>query len=169
MRTLTPNELAIVAALQDIGQQKIGDPSLFTPDLSLTPNKTLLWTSNLIQRTISHMYGLDRAANFQRAVSVDATGRIFVNTAAVPVAIGATAQVAMGAVAVVIAAVNAARREILITNSGAVDVWIGFNAAVTNLTGQYLARGATFATDLYVGGIWGITAGAAGLVTLAEF
>lgn len=82
---------------------------------------------------------------------------------------GAGNQIAVEAVATLIAAARPGRKGVVVQNLGAVDVWLGFSNAVTASNGLLLlgSRGATFFID---GGaaIYAIVASGSQHVAFAE-
>lgn len=68
---------------------------------------------------------------------------------------------------VLIKALNTSRREILVQNTGAVDVWIS-NTGVTITTGFKLPAGASYTDDKYSGALYGITSSSSSVVAFRE-
>ncbi len=103
-------------------------------------------------------------------------GSINVNTLnqSVGAASGTTGQVTITGSATQIVAARTGvpgtgRLAVIITNTGATDVYIGFTAGVTIATGDLLAgtKGA-FVSIPYDGAVWGITGGSSQTVTYME-
>lgn len=153
---------------KEITNQIIRDPSLQIPDLPLEPRKFILWTSNFIQRAISHIFGYDRAAQKQRAVSVDSDGRIYVNSAPVTRATATNTQVTVTTAPTLIITANTARSQLAIENIGSVDLYIGFTTAISTANGFRLAPGQGMSFDIFTGAVFGVSASGTVQVCIVE-
>lgn len=111
----------------------------------------------------------DAQNHIWRGASGDIDGRLIISMSGVPVNVATYGTFAVGVAAQMVLPQNPNRRQVIFLNMGAVDIYIGFNAALTQFNGMLLSVGSAWDDNLYTGPYWMVSTAAGQNVRYMEF
>lgn len=112
-----------------------------------------LFTTNIIRRVFSYLYGNDPAGKSKR-LACTPDGRLRTSTEPAGALTGTHGKVTVGVTATLVLAGDIAGLECGIINDSGVKIYFGFSNAVTTANGVPLRDGGAWITELYKGAIW---------------
>lgn len=143
--------------------------SFWRIDVELQEEKIEGKLSDDLQDTLSRLFGWYDAGQFWKKVNVDSQGRLLTSANAGQINAGNISTTVVGLVALKVLSANLLRRTFLIKNDGVTNLFFGFDAAVTAVSGFPLYPGEMYSDDVYVGDIYLISSAANGSVKAIEY
>jgi glucose/arabinose dehydrogenase len=124
---------------------------------SLHPYSPNIKVDNFIQQALSRLMGFDALNHIWRNLKTDQDGRLYVSTSASQNATAVNSAVTVAQVSIQLLAANPNRKQLVIQNLGANNIFFTYGATAIAATGIAVQNNQTYIDNSYVGVVTAIS------------